>query len=690
MISYEDLLARFKVVERNGDTAKCICPCHNDNKASLSVTNDPVKRIFKVHCLACGKEKTEDILDAVGLTINDLFYDNKDTKRNWKSNIETFLNNKIKDCYDYTDEKGSYAYTKVRFIDKTFRFGVVSSDKTFFNMKAVAKDANNKRIPLLYNLKDILSVDKSTTVFYVEGEKDVETMRSRGLVAVTAGGAADWKRQFTKYFKDLNVVIAADNDEAGKRLASEVMNDLKGVAVSVKCITPSTREHGDITDYFEDGFSVDDLKALIYNNNTYDKDECDSNDDIEEVAIFNSQFKNIYGSFDIELNSKGYPLHSISNIAEILRNDKKYSGNMKFNELSCNQEFCNTKFSDNTASEIRMYIENKYKIYNKEKVNDAIRIVCNENAYNPIKDIIEGTEWDRNSRVEIMLSKWLKAEDDEYTREVSRVIFAGGINRLYNAGCKFDEVAVLVGEKQGEGKSTFVRFLNMDDEYFNEIKTFEGKSGVEAVRGRWICELAELMALTNAKEVETVKAYITCQVDKERMAYDRYISDMPRSCIFIGTTNKIDFLVDKTGNRRFLPVAVNSEARYLFENIEEFKNDIRQCWAEALYLYKKSDFKCHFSYDKKQLAIEHQAASTQDDYRIGMVEEYIETNCKQKLCAIEVWENALYETKKPNKKESMEINMILSRLNGWKRMDTTARFGKYGVQRGFEIIKLPF
>ena len=63
---------------------------------------------------------------------------------------------------------------------------------------------------------------------------------------------------------------------------------------------------------------------------------------------------------------------------------------------------------------------------------------------------------------------------------------------------------VLVGLRQGEGKSTFVRWLAMDDAFFREVTVLEGQKGSEAVEGAWICEMAELLALRRAKDAEAV------------------------------------------------------------------------------------------------------------------------------------------------------------------------------------------
>lgn len=261
MATFNAVLSRFDVKKVTGNRADCVCPNHKDNKASLHITDGEDKIL--VHCKACGQDQTENILGRVGLEIKDLFKDNKPFERTWKENLEQFMGKKIKDYYHYTDDNGVYTYSKVRFVDKDFRFGVINTDKTYFDMKAVPKHTNGKRIPLLYNVKSLLDSNINTTVYYVEGEKDVHTLKDMGLLAVTAGGANDWRKAFSSYFKDRTVIVVADNDEPGQELSKKVATHIKGIATEITVITPSPQEHGDITDFFEHGFTMQDLEKII-------------------------------------------------------------------------------------------------------------------------------------------------------------------------------------------------------------------------------------------------------------------------------------------------------------------------------------------------------------------------------------------------------------------------------------------
>lgn len=93
----------------------------------------------------------------------------------------------------------------------------------------------------------------------------------------------------------------------------------------------------------------------------------------------------------------------------------------------------------------------------------------------------------------------------------------------------------------------------MDDAFFREVTVLEGQKGSEAVEGAWICEMAELLALRRAKDAEAVKGFISRQSDSYRRPYQRHTEDVPRGCIYIGTTNRAEFLTDVTGSAVSIP-----------------------------------------------------------------------------------------------------------------------------------------
>ena len=341
-------------------------------------------------------------------------------------------------------------------------------------------------------------------------------------------------------------------------------------------------------------------------------------------------------------------------------------------------------WNDSDDSLARMLFEEEFGVHSTIKYNDAFAVYLARNKYHPIKNRIEALEWDGVDRIELLLHKYLEVEDTPYTREVSRLIFAGGINRLYHPGCKFDDMPVLIG-KQGGGKSTFVRWLALEDTFFTELKTIDGKEAMEAINGAWIVEVSELLALTRTREQEAVKAFLSTLKDKYRPAYGRHTVEQPRTCIFIGTSNREQFIVDKTGGRRFYPVKCARTGHDLFRREDEIREYIRMCWAEA-YAKLDTPFMAAYADEAVKGDIEQmQEDATEDDYRVGMIEAYL-AKCiaegKTRVCFGMIWEQGLEnDIKKPERADQTQVGLIMNKMENWERKDSKIDFGKWGKQR---------
>ena len=71
--------------------------------------------------------------------------------------------------------------------------------------------------------------------------------------------------------------------------------------------------------------------------------------------------------------------------------------------------------------------------------------------------------------------------------------------------------------------------------------------------------MSEMIAAISAKSNEEIKSFLTRQKDTYRNPYDKYEEDRKRQCIFAGSTNTRQFIpFDRTGARRFLPIAIDS------------------------------------------------------------------------------------------------------------------------------------
>lgn len=388
------------------------------------------------------------------------------------------------------------------------------------------------------------------------------------------------------------------------------------------------------------------------------------------------------------LNQYGKISNIIDNYTTIMEHDPFYAS-VQMNEMSYNPEIVDGdgnihKWTDTHSSRSRSRIERIYGIHSKEKHSDGFRDFIDRRKYNPIKEIIESIEWDGTDRISCALPRWMGTEDNEYTREVSRLIFAGGIHRLYHPGCKFEDMPVLVGG-QGAGKSSFVRFLAIEDQFFSELVSLDGKEGMENIEGSWIVEVSELLALTKTKEQESVKAYLSRLKDKYRPAYGEHVIERPRTCAFIGTTNRDQFITDKTGGRRFYPVQCKNTGYNLFDHEEECREYIKQCWAEALHKINTPFMAPYAKREIKPLIEQAQEAAMEEDFRVGMIQGWLDNHAPDSVCSSMLWEEALkQDMAKFTKADQTQVGLIMNNnVKGWEKCKPgqMKSFGRYGRQR---------
>lgn len=393
-----------------------------------------------------------------------------------------------------------------------------------------------------------------------------------------------------------------------------------------------------------------------------------------------------------ERDKNGNPVNTISNYVKIMENDRRYSG-IRFNEMRGKAEVHSTQkgkviiepWTDADEAHSMQYIESAFGIYSKDKHAAALRILFQERSYNPLIEIVDGIKWDGEPRCEHFLAKWGNVEDSPYTREVSRLIFAGGIHRLYEPGCKFEDVPILMGD-QGCGKSTLIRYLAINDDYFGELKVMEGQQAIEDLSGKWIMEIPEMSAFTKAKDQEAIKAFVSRQRDSYRKPYDRNTTELYRRCTFVASSNDRNPLVDKTGNRRWYPVEIRSNGYDIFDKEDEIREYILQCWAEAREHLNKKSMK-PFA-DRKLLDAyqEAQENAMQDDWRVGAIQTFLaRKNPGELTCVREVCHRALSPNpdfpKEPSLVESKDIGKILNRLKDWERVNGARTVGAYGKQK---------
>jgi putative DNA primase/helicase len=422
---------------------------------------------------------------------------------------------------------------------------------------------------------------------------------------------------------------------------------------------------------------------------------------------------------ELKNDKKGKSLATFRNVLLIFKNDPelrdfyhdafahktRITGNIV--KLPFEQE---RDWKDEDMSAVRGYLETYYGIKGREVISDVFNVMTVQRAVHPIRNYIDSLIWDRTQRLDTVFIDHFGAVDSEYTRMATRLFFTAAIKRIYEPGCQFDYMVVLISEEQGLRKTTFFRKLGKDKWYASLGSDLgRGKDASEIIQGKWIIECEELTSITNSKS-DSARRFITSTTDRFRPSYGHFAADYPRQCVFVGTTNTIECLQDQTGGRRFFPIEIIKRA-----DLE--KINIDQLWAEAKYLYEHGQ-KLYMEPELEDVAKQIQREHTTETPMAGAIREFLDiplpenwegmnhserwayyngdddleakpkgTQQRTKVCALEIWELVYGGRRKEiDDRKAKEINDVLRNTPGWKRPNSKSKqlnFPGYGQQRAF-------
>ena len=212
--------------------------------------------------------------------------------------------------------------------------------------------------------------------------------------------------------------------------------------------------------------------------------------------------------------------------------------------------------------------------------------LVNETQLNPVLDWIKRVKWDGKSRMRIVqdgitVENYGHSNDDDVNFEFSNT-YRDRSTRMWFIQCmasldgatdsplysstgsavpKYEHILVFVGN-QGIEKTKFLKSLLTFDlnQYIltgHELD-LKDKDNVKIAISHWITELGELDSTFRKSDISALKAFMSKEDDQMRMPYARADSKFRRRTSFCGSVNDQKFLVDSTGNRRYLPLRVLS------------------------------------------------------------------------------------------------------------------------------------
>lgn len=270
---------------------KARCPIHDDNEASLHVSyiSGDDGRVL-LTCFGCHGDY-RDIAASLGLSVADLFdrplppreqrvgrsVNRRKTGKRWgrigplpapiaaparDDEPEEKLSWTVVDTYDYATADGEVIQQVVR---KEATTTAGKRRKTFaqayFTSQGKVARKPQGFEPTWYRcpeLVDALADDE--TVWILEGEKDVHTAESLGVVAATnAGGAGSLAEPMLDHLEGGKIRVVVDRDGAGYQRGAQLLDALADRA-DVRVFLPrSLEDHSDLTDHVEAGGGLNDL-----------------------------------------------------------------------------------------------------------------------------------------------------------------------------------------------------------------------------------------------------------------------------------------------------------------------------------------------------------------------------------------------------------------------------------------------
>lgn len=424
----------------------------------------------------------------------------------------------------------------------------------------------------------------------------------------------------------------------------------------------------------------------------------------------------------LRYDDNGRVKSTLDNMLKILVHDQALTGRIAFDRfasryvakgaLPWNMTSGMRLWTDADDAGLRWYLENKYDVTGRDKVQDAMIMNAEQNGFNEVLDYLNSLKWDGVPRLDTIFIDYLGAEDNVYVRAVARKSFTAAVARAYEPGCKYDTMPILIG-RQGAGKSTLIRTMGKKW-YADGLATFEGKEAAENIQGKWIIEAGEMAGYTRAEE-NASKQFLSRQVDVFRQAYGRRTQEYPRRCVFFGSSNQYEFLKDITGNRRFWPIDIEAQkpTKNVYVNLP---GEVDQIWAEAAVRYKNGE-SLIIEDNEAALKIAETAreAHMESNSKQGLINEFLlqkvpknwntmsrsarrtyltvgshtpdeDLEYRDRICAVEVWYECFgQDPARMKKTDTREINQILLDSPYTEGGAKLMRFGEYGVQRGFNI-----
>jgi len=569
--------------------------------------------------------------------------------------------------YEYSDTQKVVRYewldeTNPKGRDKTYRQFHIDPDGKKVWTKGDARWPAY-RIGEVVELLKTVPDGEPIIILMPEGEPNVELARSISLASLTLQGS-NWSDPETQKMLEAlqatgkNVSLAAirDNDDTGIKKGKGVELVARHiqfpcVVIDPRVIYPDIPEKGDIREILE-AIGPDEFLRRLESEIT---SQAVAMAAIEEKSVSIQQSKP--SSVEPPVSGDNSLPVMCKNEVLVRRIEQKWGKRLRLNEMTQQVEM------DGDASNIdieQAYIRAAKELHldiDKQKASDIVVMCARENAYSPVREYLNSLTGKESINLESLAERYFGTKDPFHAILLKRTLIAA-VARAFQPGCKVDTMCILQGG-QGALKSTFWQTLAGEVWFTDNLSEASEKDEKLKLRRYWILEFSEFETVYKRKDVEQLKAFLSSRIDSLRRPYGRSLEDFPRTSIFVGSTNRQEFLNDPTGGRRYWVIPVSQTIP--IQMLEEERDRI---WAAAVTAYRSGEQWWLTHEEDKLLEEANKGWQSSDTWEV-VVLNYLQN---KSMCTVsELFTHAIQiELAKQGKGEQMRLSDILRR-NGWAR-----------------------
>ena len=526
-------------------------------------------------------------------------------------------------------------------------------------VQGIKKPAEITKPVAPYKYQECLEAQKQgQVIFWVEGEGKADALWELGIPATTTiGGTTNLRNlNYQGLFNERLLVIAPDRDKPGVEYALKIHKFYQEAQFAK--LPPSDfywshlpPDHGaDIFDYIQDlrsqHFSNDQIQLKIMG------------------AIVPTLFQplpEIKSLPEVNPPQQERPAWGKSKNANLWHTlEYNWGSKLKFNEMTLRVEMDGQPYDLDLAF---IDVATEFDLDSGTKaVQSMIRKLALRNSYHPFREYLK-TLINHPDPADIsnLATRYLGNDDPLANVMIKKTLIALA-RRTFEPGCKVDTVCIFQGQT-GWKKSTFWETLVTVPFFCDNLSEGGANKKDEKLKLRRysIIEYSEIDTVWRQKDVSEMKAFLSSKVDSIRPPYAAAIEDFPRSSIFVGTTNKPEFLSDPTGERRYWVLEANKRI-----DVKALEKEREQILAAAVKLHLAGEIHWLTEEEDKLLEQSNKEFKKSDVWE-DLILDYLHQTGADSCAVMDILTNLLkMEAKDIRTLEQMRVADILT-ANGWKK-----------------------